>query len=157
MSSTAAVAKPEAFGCFVEVEAVIRGFEAGTLPRSEWTHKEHLVVACWYLVCHPEAAAVEKIRAGILRYNGAVGIVSTPDSGYHETMTLFWARMVKAFLRTATLECAMIGLFNELVVRLGDRNLPFAYYTRERLLSREARAEWREPDIQPLPGAARQE
>lgn len=155
MSSTAAIAKPMAFDCFEEIEALVRGFEEGTLPRSKWTHKEHLAVACWYLICHPEPVAVEKIRAGILRYNEAVGVISTPDSGYHETITLFWARMVKHFLRTATLECAMIGLFNELVAKLGDRDLPFEYYTRDRVLSREARAEWREPDLKSLPALPR--
>ncbi|MFN0083983.1 MAG: hypothetical protein ACKVX9_01215 [Blastocatellia bacterium] len=157
MSSKAAIAKPKAFDRFAEIEELLRGFEAGTLPRAAWTHKEHLAVACWYLVCHPEPEALEKIRGGIRRYNEAVGIVTTPETGYHETITLFWARMVKHFLRSATLECSLIGLFNDMIAALGDRSLPFEYYTRDRLLSWEARAAWMEPDIKSLPGEHRRE
>ena len=36
-----------------EIESFIRSFEDGTLPRSEWTHGTHLVMALWYSVRHP--------------------------------------------------------------------------------------------------------
>ena len=32
-----------------EIEAMIRCFEDGSLPRSEWTHARHLVMALWYI------------------------------------------------------------------------------------------------------------
>ena len=157
MSTTAATAKPKAFSRFEEIELLVRGFEDGTWPRSEWNHGEHLAMAAWYMVCYPEAEALERIREGILRYNRAVGIVTTRESGYHETMTVFWAWMVKDFLRNATLDCALADLFNEMIGRLSDRSLPFKYYTRERLLSWEARKAWMEPDLQPLPAGRRKE
>jgi len=31
-----------------------------------------------------------------------------------------------------------------------DKALPFSYYTRDRLFSPEARADWAEPDLKPL-------
>ena len=37
-----------------EIERFIGKFENATLPRSEWTHGKHLVVALVYLVRHPE-------------------------------------------------------------------------------------------------------
>ena len=42
------------------------------------------------------------------------------------------------------------AVVNEVVARLGDARLIFAYYTRERLQSDAARCRWVEPDLQPL-------
>jgi len=157
MSARAATSKTEAFSAFDEVEHLIRGFESGSLPRPQWTHRAHLTVACWYLVCYPEPEATRRIREGIQRYNQAVGIVTTRESGYHETMTIFWIRMVKSFLREATLECSLVYLINDLTGRYASARLPFEYYSRDRLMSWEARLNWVEPDLKPLPGGNRQE
>lgn len=43
-----------------------------------------------------------------------------------------------------------LTIFNELLKRCGRSELPFEYYSRERLLSPEARATWVEPDLQAL-------
>lgn len=151
MMSAAFVKKTSAFSSFGEIAELVRGFEAGTLPYAEWTHHAHLTVACWYLVCYPYQEAVRRIREGIQNYNEAVGVVTTKDRGYHETMTLFWIRMARHYLTKATLECSLVGLMNDLIVRYGDKNLPFEYYSQDRLLSWEARAGWMEPDLKQIP------
>ncbi len=151
MIATATLPKTVTFSAFNEIENLIWGFEAGTLPRAQWTHCAHLTIACWYLVCYPESEATGIIREGIRKYNKAVGIVTTRESGYHETMTLFWIRAVKSYLSKATLECSLVGLVNDLVDRYADSKLPFDYYSRDRLMSWEARTEWVEPDLRPLP------
>ena len=137
------------FSSFREIEDLVRGFETGTLAREEWTHGAHLTVACWYLLHHTLIEATRLIRDGIKRYNNAKGIVTTATSGYHETMTLFWIHMVDGYLRDAR-PCASVALFNELLARCGDKGLPLEYYSRERLMSVEARARWVEPDLKPL-------
>ena len=151
MSATVTSPKTVTFHTFGEIEKLIQGFERGTLLRSEWTHCAHLTVACWYLVCYPVSEATRLIREGIQKYNNAVGIVTTRESGYHETMTLFWIRMVSSYLSQVTLECSLVGLVNDLVDRYGNAHLPFEYYSRDRLMSWEARADWVEPDLKPLP------
>ncbi len=151
MSAQTAVATAGLYSGFDEIESLIQAFESGTLPRSKWTHAAHVTVACWYLVCHPQPEATERIREGILRYNASQGIVTTPDSGYHETMTMFWVRMVAHHLTTATLECSLVGLMNDLTFRYADKKLPLMYYSRERLMSTEARFGFIEPDLKMLP------
>ncbi len=151
MTTATRVTKVETFATFDEIEELIRGFESGTLPRSQWTHRAHLTVACWYLVCHPAPEAARRIREGIRNYNQSQGIVTTATSGYHETMTLFWIRMVRHYLSAATLECSLIGLINVMVDRYADKSVPFEYYSRERLMSPEARTNWMEPDLKALP------
>lgn len=133
-----------------EVLRLVREFEACTLPRAEWTHHAHLVVALWYLVRHDEAEATKLIRARIQRYNKAWGVETTETGGYHETITLFYVRMIRRFLSDANPDCTLVMLANSLVRACGDKNLPLEYYSRERLMSREARTRWLEPDLKAL-------
>ena len=148
-----AVAKPkmEESRSFDEIIDFIRQFEECALPRRQWTHRAHLVVAFWYLVCYPVTEAVERIRESIKKYNASQGIAMTKDGGYHETMTLFWIRMVQSFLAKHTLECSIVHLVNSMTSLYADKNLPFEYYSRELLMSWEARGNWIEPDLKPLP------
>jgi hypothetical protein len=150
MSAIAAKPVVEAYTSFDEIRQTVGGFEGGTLPRAQWTHRAHLTIAFWYLVCYPLPEATRKIRAGIQRYNESQGIKMTKDGGYHETLTLFWVRVVRHYLTLTTLEGHLVVLLNELVNRCG-KDLPFEYYSRERLLSWEARTGWLEPDLKTLP------
>jgi hypothetical protein len=151
MSAIATVLKHQTFCTFDEIESLIREFEACVLPRNRWDHNAHLTVACWYLVCYPGTEATLRIREGIQRYNNAEGIVTTRENGYHETMTMFWIRQVKHFLKDATLDCSLVGLINNLTARYADKRLPFEYYSHDLLMSWEARLGWVEPDLKPLP------
>lgn len=151
MSTLAVKPKMEEFWNFDEVFTLVREFEDGTLPKAQWTHRAHLTVACWYLVSHPEPEALLRIREGIKRYNASQGVVTTKDRGYHETITIFWARMVRSYLAKATLERPLAHIINEMVARYSDKNLPFEYYSRERLMSWEARMNWVDPDLKLLP------
>jgi hypothetical protein len=141
----------EIYSNFSEIEYLIREFESGTLPRERWTHCAHLTVACWYLVCYPINEATRRIREGIQKYNNAVGILTTRDSGYHETITLFWICLIKHYLSTITMERSLVCLINDLLARYADKGIPFEHYSRERLMSWEARIAWVEPDLKPLP------
>jgi hypothetical protein len=130
---------------------LVREFESCRLPRSEWTHHAHLVVALWYLLRHDEAKATRLIRGSIRRYNEAGGIKQTPTGGYHETITLFYIRIIGKFLSTTSPDCTLMMLVNSVISVCGDKNLPLEYYSRERLMSWEARTGWLEPDLKALP------
>jgi hypothetical protein len=133
-----------------EVISLVRRFEDCTQPRAEWTHAAHLVVALWHLLQYEPSEAAERVRRGIKRYNAAHGVRATPTGGYHETLTLFWLRVVRSFLEGGRNEArSLVSLANELAAN-ADRELPLRHYTRERLFSPEARASWVEPDLKPL-------
>jgi hypothetical protein len=133
-----------------EIEHLISAFEACTLPRERWSHHAHLTVGLWYLVRHEKREATEMIRRNIQKYNRAHGIVTTKTSGYHETITLFFIRVVSKYLKEASTNNSIVALLNGLIDSYGDRNLPLAYYSKERLMSPEARTRWLEPDLKPL-------
>ena len=150
MSTVATQQKMVGYANFDEIKKIVEAFERCTLPRAQWTHATHLTIAFWYLVCYPLPEAAEQIRRGIQRYNESQGIEQTKEGGYHETITLFWIRLVRHYLTTATLEGHLVVLLNEMLRRYA-RDLPFEYYTRDRLLSWEARQHWLEPDLKALP------
>ena len=134
-----------------EIESVVHGFQWCTLPRERWTHAAHLTIALWYHLRLPWPDAEKLIRLGIKRFNHAHGIVTTPTGGYHETMTLFWIRMVRDYLdEVGARKLSVLTLFNGLIELYGRKELPLEYYSRERLMSLEARANWVEPDLKAL-------
>ncbi len=130
-----------------EIEVVIFAFEQCTLPRSHWTHSAHLTVAFWYLIHHPKLSAICLIRAGIQRYNDALGIPQTKESGYHETITLFWVERGAGFLARRTNSDSILTQLNALLHEYDDPRLPLQYYSRDRLMSWKARTSWLEPDL----------
>jgi hypothetical protein len=133
-----------------EIEELVQFFEDCTLPHSQWTHRAHLIVTLWYLSHWSGREALVRIRAGIKRFNAAHGIKATRSGGYHETVTVFWVFVVARFLLFAQPGRPLAELTEELVSLYADRNLPFEYYTRERLESPEARLGWVSPDLKPL-------
>jgi hypothetical protein len=134
-----------------EVLNLVHRFEFCTLPHEEWTHRAHLTVALCYCLRHSFEEATRRVRDGIKKYNASHGITQTRTSGYHETMTIFWLRIVREYLSEASpVDCSLATLANGLVERYGDKGLPFTYYTRELILSGEARTDWVEPDLKSL-------
>jgi hypothetical protein len=133
-----------------EIDSLIHAFQECSLPRSQWTHEAHLTVALWYLCYDSEQEAINAIRNGIKRYNSVQGIETTKNSGYHETLTLFWVRTIRRYLADESQNRSIVLLANGLIAKYADRTLPFRYYTRSRLMSWEARINWVEPDLRTI-------
>jgi len=134
-----------------EIETLISEFEARTLPREKWTHHAHLTMALVYLKHYPVSEATERTRSGIQRFNEAHGVKMTKDHGYHETITLFYIWAVGKYLQSANSNCSLVELANGLIdSRYAEKNFPLEFYSRERLMSWEARVGWLEPDLKSL-------
>lgn len=131
---------------FGEIENLIWAFENCTLPRGEWTHQAHLIVALWYLTHYSQLEAINCIRERIQNYNKALGIKTTKDSGYHETITLFWIKIVWQYLTFEGKNLSLLDLVNGLS-RYSNPRLPLEYYSGNRLMSWQARRSWIEPDL----------
>ena len=129
------------------VRDFIAAFESHALPRGEWTHRAHLTVAAWYVLWYGPEAALDHVRDAIQSYNAAHGIVTTPTGGYHETLTRFYVRLVSRALCRAGVSEALAALVNRVVNECEDRQIPYTYYSRERLQSFDARSRWVEPDL----------
>lgn len=133
-----------------EIERLVAGFEDCTLSRASWTHQAHLTVALWYLAGYSGEEATAQIRNGIKRLNAANGVQTTRTGGYHETITLFWIWAVSRYLLLTDARSSIVELANGLIEFYADKNYPLRYYSRERLMSWEARTGWIEPDLKLL-------
>ena len=130
-----------------EVREVVRKFESCEFRPAEFKHRLHLAVALSYLLEAPYTEALERMRLGLRRFIQAHGIESRL---YHETLTAFWMRRVLAFVGQADASRGLAELANELIEACGDPRLVFEYYSKERLDSDKARADWLDSDLKPL-------
>jgi len=131
-----------------EVWALLRGFESCELPPAEFDHARHLAVALALVArLGDERAAAARVREGLKRYIAAHGVDARK---YHETVTVFWVRRVRAFMERAGAGRTLSHLANELAAECGDPRLVYDYYSRALIDSEEARAGRVEPDLKPL-------
>ena len=133
-----------------ELENIVKEFNNCTLQRSNWTHAAHLIVALWYLTNYSESEAINNIRDRIKKYNASLGIPMTKNSGYHETITMFWVKIVRQYLAINSANNSFVEMANNLVNFYENKALPFEYYSREYLMSWEARKNWVKPDLKLL-------
>lgn len=133
-----------------ETGRIARAFCDRTLPKAEWTHAAHLRVGLWHLLQFPADHALDLLRDRIQAYNIASGGANTDSSGYHETITRFYVWQIDRFVNQADLAASLDELAGQLLEQHGDRELPLRYWSRDRLMSRDARRDWVAPDLRPL-------
>jgi hypothetical protein len=133
-----------------EDEAFLAAFETGTWPFEKWHHREHIRVAYLYLCRFPYPEALEKMQSGIKALNIAHKVPEKPGRGYHETITQAWMRLThQAFVESGKAETSEAFLSKHPTLTSKDTLL--AHYAKERLMSAEARRQFVEPDLNPLP------
>ena len=131
--------------------ALAARFSALTLLKEEWTHAAHLTVGAWHVEAYGAAEALTRLRAGIRRLNESHGSVNTATSGYHETITAAYVTLLDAYLNACPRGLPLAERVDRLLAGpLAARDMLFTFYSRERLMSTEARARWVEPDLVPL-------
>jgi hypothetical protein len=133
-----------------DIDAFIHAFEAGTLPKPRWTHAAHILTGACYVHRLGEAQAIARMRARVTAYNVAVGGQNTSTSGYHETITILWIKILAQFHREhATLPRAA---FATLCVEhfAPQRDILRRYYDYDVVASTEARRIWHPPTLESL-------
>jgi len=106
-----------------DTEALAHAMIACTLPKAEWTHEAHLRVGLWHVLSFPEATALDLLRERIRAYNLAIGGINNDSGGYHETLTAFYVRLIRAFADAAGAQRPLEELAQELIARHGARDL----------------------------------
>jgi hypothetical protein len=139
--------KPQPFQSTDEIEALVRRFEACALRADEFKHREHLTVVLWYLSKFDDAEAAARMRVSLYRFLDHHGV---DRQKYHETITLFWIKKVRALLNQGGQRRSLAEMANTVNEACGDAKLMFTYYSQELIASAKARAEWVEPDLQLL-------
>jgi len=130
-----------------EIVELANAFEDCTLPPGKLTHEVYLTIIFRHLFFNSPAEAESLIRDSLRRYYFEHNIASTGANGYHETLMLFWIEKISFYLENFGAKLSFLELANGVIRNFKDANLPFGFYSRERLFSAEARTKRLEPDL----------
>jgi hypothetical protein len=133
-----------------EIDAFLAAFEACTLPKEQWTHGAHLLTGACYVHTLGESQAIDRMRLCVSRYNESVGGQNTATSGYHETITVAWIKLLNALLHRS--KPIARAPFAALAVEhfQPQRDIFSRFYDFDLVASTEARRRWVAPTLQPL-------
>ena len=135
----------------VEVDRrLLEAFKTSRLAKEFWHHVTHIRVAYLLFQEYGFDQSLRQMREGILALNSAHGTPNTVDSGYHETITVGFLKLVAAAAERSHPELDSAA-FCSAHPSLCDKNALAEFYSRERLGDQKARKEFVEPDIRPLP------
>ena len=130
-------------------EAFLAAFEACALE--EFHHRDHIKITYLYLRHHPLHESITKVTLGL--QNLAVAWKAPVDDlekGYHETMTQAWVRIVHATLADFG-PAENSDIFCDRNPQLMDKTRLQLFYSRERLMTWEAKRTFVEPDLAQFP------
>ena len=134
-------------------EEFLAAFEARTLPFAQWTHRAHVKVAFLYVRAVGFEGALEQVRAGIKAYNAANAVPEGPTSGYNETTTVAFVRLVAATMGAygEMFPTPDADEFCDAHPQLMTRHALRLFYSPQRRMDPRAKGEFVEPDLAPLP------
>jgi len=95
-----------------EIEAVVRGFETCVTDKTAFKHREHLTMAVWYLQAMDPRAAVERMRAGLLRFLDHHEI---PREKYSEDVTVYWIELIAEKLAELAPDTSLLDQCNHIL------------------------------------------
>ena len=124
-----------------EIRELVSAFEACRFHPSEFRHYQHLTVALWYVWHFSPEEAATRISTGIRKLAKTYG-----RTGYHETITLFWLRIVANFVGEHRTD-SISSTANALIECCNNKDLIREFYSAELLATDKAKAEWVEPDL----------
>jgi hypothetical protein len=127
-----------------EIIAKVDGFESCRTGKDSFKHRDHLVVAVFYLQQLSVADAISRMRTNLMRF---LDHHQVDRQKYNETITVFWFELVAGLLNRLPPDSTLVEKCNAVVESLDNSGLVFEYYSRERLFSDEARKKFTEPDL----------
>ncbi|MGC9944684.1 MAG: hypothetical protein ABSE48_22915 [Verrucomicrobiota bacterium] len=125
-------------------------FETCAFPFDQWHHRAHVKLAYIYATRFGLEIASQKLRDGIRAYNAANKVQEGPASGYHETMTQAWLRIIHAAIQEYG-QRATADEFFDFHPQLGQKKILRLFYSADLFISPLAKREFVEPDLTGLP------
>lgn len=125
----------------------LRAFESYKIDASQFHHREHLQIAYTLLAQKSVDEAYQELKTHILGLLNHVGVGSDK---YHDTMTYAWLLAVKHFMEISDLSDGF-DMFIEMNAILLDQSIMYSHYSKDLLLSRQARVSFVQPDLEAIP------
>jgi hypothetical protein len=103
-----------------EIEAIVTGFESCATGVDDFSHRDHLTVAVWYLHNSTQQQAFEKMCAGLLRFLDHHGV---GRAKYDEALTMKWIRLVDVTMEELNPGLSLLDVTNVVVERFAESRL----------------------------------
>ena len=131
------------------LEEFLRAWEAGILPKPQWTHAAHVAVSSCYAYACDRDEAFERMKRGVIHYNNCVGTANSDTSGYHETLTRFWSGLICEHVKGSEFPSRLAAVRSSVAEFGEDRGRHASYYSFDVIKDVRARREWMLPDREP--------
>jgi len=129
------------------LDRFLSDFFEHSLPKAEWNHAAHVALGAALLFHSNVTAALPKVREGLWTYIEATGGKNADDCGYHETLTVFWLKVIFARLQKLR-SMSRLDAVREVVAEYGEqRKLHTEYYSGDLNCNVAARRNWVIPDL----------
>jgi hypothetical protein len=92
-----------------EIEKIVRDFEACETDKDAFKHRDHLVVAAWYVETLGKEVALDRMRSSLMRFLDHHGV---DKAKYSETVTVFWIEKVAEKLSELGPEVSLVEKCN---------------------------------------------
>jgi hypothetical protein len=122
-------------------------FEAGAFAPADFSHRAHVRLAYVYLAESDVELALERYRAALV---GFLSHHDIPATKYHETLTRAWLLGVDHFMHRSP-DAISADDFIDRNPPLLDSRIMLTHYSADLLFSDRARAEFVEPNLDPIP------
>ncbi|HEV7606829.1 MAG TPA: hypothetical protein VGO61_05800 [Steroidobacteraceae bacterium] len=122
-------------------------FEAGAFAPADFSHRAHVRLAYVYLAESDVDLALERMRAALI---GFLCVHGLSVSKYHATLTRAWILAVDHFMHRSR-EASSGDDFIARNPLLLDTKIMLTHYSADLLFSDQARAEFVEPNLDPIP------
>ena len=94
-----------------DIENVVRGFETCETDKDAFNHRDHLVVAVWYVETVGREAA-DRMRSSLFRFLDHHGV---DRKKYSETITVFWIGKVADKLNSLGSDMSLVEKCRQVV------------------------------------------
>jgi hypothetical protein len=122
-------------------------FEAGAYAPADFSHRAHVRLAYVYLADSDVDLALERMRAALVAFLSHHGISA---SKYHETLTRAWILAVHHFMHRSPEASSADDFIDRNAPLLDPKNM-LTHYSTDLLFSDAARADFVEPNLDPIP------
>lgn len=122
-------------------------FETLAIDPSKFDHRAHLRLAYTYLVNNDTDTAYQLMKHSLHAFLNHLGV---DISKYHDTITRAWILAVRHFMEN-TPKCESADALIDANPMMLDSKIMLTHYSTDLLFSDKARAEFVEPDLDPIP------
>jgi len=128
-----------------EVHQLVAAFEEVAITPAQFSHCAHLAVALSYLASMTEAEARARMSSSLRRFTAHHGV-----DVYHETVTLFWMRLLQHLTVTTYRAMPLWRRINLIADRYATVSPVDLHYSPGLLRTGKARKQWVPPDRAPF-------